>query len=489
MCDAPHRTESDPRANAGVTGLVEELVVATTSVRMYYDDHPRVRESVKGLVEGLDELLERHEAPAVDLGVAEGCLFVDRRPLLGASLAAGRVIAPLAEIGAGGIRFERGASAGELLSLVRLLSETKRDVADHREANRRLESEGCRSITLLPPFRRGGVAEARGESSPEPPPVLRDVQPALVEGLEHAPPARPVLEIPVRLYQDVVDRMQDAMVAVCNGEALDLTRSQNCVENLLTQLVEDPKAILSISRYELYDAFTFGHSIRVCLLALSFARALGIQGDDLQRVGTAALMHDIGKARVPFEILHSRGRLDAEQRREMARHTLHGADILLEVPEPDAMAVAAAFGHHRSRDGGYPPLVHDVPLSVGTRIVKICDVFEALTAVRPYKDRMSAVRAYRIMMSMPDHFDAALLRRFIHVTGVYPVGTRVRLSNGEIARVQAQGELLELPVVDVEATPEGDPLPRDRRRRLDLGGEGLAAPVTVAETLLAPELT
>lgn len=489
MCDAPHRIEPDPPTTVGVGGLVEELVVATTSVRMYYDDHPRVRESVQALAVGLEELLGTAEAMSVDVGVAEGCLFVDRRPLLGASLAAARVISPLAEIGAGGISLRRGASSADFLALVRLLAQTKFDFTDHREANRKLEADGCRGIELLPPFRRGGV-EASGTGAVADPDSLLGNGPGVPDVLAGEPlPDRPTLDIPVRLYQDVVDRMQDAMVSVCNGEALDLTRSQDCVENLLTQLVHDPKSILSISRYELYDAFTFGHSIRVCLLALSFARALGIEGSILQRIGTAALMHDIGKARVPFEILHSKGRLDAEERLEMSRHTLYGADILLEVADPDPMAVVAAFGHHRSKGGGYPPLAHDMRLSAGTRIVKICDVFEALTAVRPYKDRMSAVRAYRIMMSMPDHFDPALLRRFIQLTGVYPVGSRVRLSTGEIARVQAQSELLDLPVVDVEATPEGEPLHADQRRRLDLARDGGSEGVTVTETLLGAELS
>jgi putative nucleotidyltransferase with HDIG domain len=478
MCQMHHQLAGETKSTVGVSDFVEELVVAATSMRVYYHDHPRVLESIDALVRGFDLLLERMEVERIELGVADGYLFVGRSPLLGASLAAARIITPLTEIESGGIAFSRGACAEDFVVLVRLLGRQRFDEAGYQDANHELTEAGCTAIELLPPYQDGRQLEGRREGG------------ALAPGDDFDLPERGLLslDIPVRLYQDVVDHLQDAMINACNGEVFDLARTQGCVEGIIKRLDEDSKSILSISRYEQYDAFTFGHSIRVALLALNFARAFQIDEPLMQRIGTAALMHDIGKARVPFQILHSKGRLNDSERQEMNKHTVHGAEILLELGDADPMAVTSAFGHHRAQCGGYPELLHDAHLSMGTKIVKICDVFEALTAVRPYKDRMSPIRAYRIMMSMQDHFDTALLRKFIDVTGIYTVGGRVRLSNGEIARVHCQSDLLELPVVDVEAAPDDEPYEKDAQRRVDLSRLRGSDQLTVAETMLGAEL-
>jgi HD-GYP domain-containing protein (c-di-GMP phosphodiesterase class II) len=221
--------------------------------------------------------------------------------------------------------------------------------------------------------------------------------------------------------------------------------------------VDDPKAMLSLARYEQYDAFTFGHSIRVCFLALDFARTMTQDEALLQRIGLAALLHDVGKAWVPFEILHAKGRLSPEERAEMERHTTYGAEILLGAEACDPLAVATAFGHHRMRQGGgYPRTIHEARQSTVLKIVKICDVYEALTAVRPYKPRMSPTRAYRLMLSMEGHFDRALLRHFISTNGFYPTGGRVRLSTGDTARVSRQTADPCRPVVDIEVMRDGE---------------------------------
>jgi HD-GYP domain-containing protein (c-di-GMP phosphodiesterase class II) len=231
--------------------------------------------------------------------------------------------------------------------------------------------------------------------------------------------------------------------------------------------------MFSISRYEEYDAYTFGHSIRVCLLALAVARASTRDEEFVQRIGTAALLHDVGKALVPFEVLHKRGRLSAEERHEMEKHPVHGAGVLLANRESDPLAVSAAYGHHRTVDGnGYPRTRGHYEQSIVTRIVKICDVFEALTAVRPYKPAMSPAKAYRIMLGMPGHFDPGLLRRFMQVTGLYTAGTRVRLDDGRVGRVLRQTADLDRPVVEILEEPDGSPLDRVPLPVVDLTAPG-----------------
>jgi HD-GYP domain-containing protein (c-di-GMP phosphodiesterase class II) len=290
----------------------------------------------------------------------------------------------------------------------------------------------------------------------------------------------------VQLYQGIVDLLQDSMVKVCRGEPLHADGARGYVEAVLKQLDADSHSLMHVARYEKYDAFTFGHSIRVCFLALNFAKTLTQDPELLHRIGLAALLHDVGKAWVPFEILHATGYLTDEQRLEMNKHTLYGGEILLDMDHSDPLAVAVAVSHHRTQEGGgYPTTVQAARLSLGTRIVKICDVYEALTAVRPYKTRMSPTRAFRAMMAQQHHFDPSLLRRFIAHTGVYPQGSRVRLAGGAIARVLAQTGSLARPRVRLERAASGELLHPADMLELDLSEASGEARFQVAE--LAPD--
>jgi len=137
-------------------------------------------------------------------------------------------------------------------------------------------------------------------------------------------------------------------------------------------------------------------------------------------------------------------------RQLMNRHAEFGAEILLDHHDADPLAVASAFGHHRGRDGsGYPRTQHEHQVSLVTSIVKICDIYEALTAARPYKQPTSPIRAYRVMLAMGDRLDRTLLRRFIECNGVYPVGQLVELLDGRMAVVRTPTSDLLRPVVAI----------------------------------------
>ena len=432
MCDLQDRggvAEADPPA--GIGDLVDELLVAVMNARIYWAEHPRVATSVVALKDMLGALLGGDPNAELVLGATDGYLFHEGRPLLGPSLSALRLIATLGTARAGGVAFTPGVSNADLLALIALLGERK-PPEDHESANRFLAGRGATRIRVLPPYHAGSPHAAGALVSPGAP------------------------RLPLTLYQQVADHLQDSIVRVCHGDLIRLDDTEGHVSAILNRVHSEIGGILNTSRYERYDAFTFGHSIRVCVLALQFASALTADVELLRRIGKAALLHDVGKARVPFEILHSTGRLSDEERLEMNKHVEYGGEILLGQDPADPLAVAAAFCHHQTEDGnGYPRTRAAFRLSMSTRIVKICDVFEALTAVRPYKDRMSPLRAYRVMMSMHKHFDPGLLRRFIEVHGIYPSGSRVRLTTGDVVEVSGQSARVERPALSFEDSAEG----------------------------------
>ena len=477
MCDLHARDDAQAEQPLRLTDFIDELVVALASVRIYGEKHPRVQLVLQQLELDLDEFLTASGKESFDLGTVDGYLVHDRRPLLGATLAASRLIEPLTRIDSGGLSFTRGAKAPEFLVLAQLLGRRVRLPGDRAEAERELQAGGCANIHLLPAYRTG---DGDGEGTTSFSALFGDW------AGDAAAQRALALDVPVKLYQRVVDNLQDVMVRVCRREAVGLEHSRSLVESILKRLAQEPGAMLDLARYERYDAFTFGHSIRVCLLALNFARVQTQESPILQRIGLAAMMHDVGKAWVPFEILHSTARLSDEERAEMSRHTTYGGSILTAM-DAEPSATAAAFGHHRSGlRGGYPQTLHEAELSSTTRIVKICDVYEALTAVRPYKEAMSPTRAYRIMYSMRDHFDAALQCRFIEVNGIYPDGSHLRLSTGESARVVGQSRLIDRPRVLLTSLPDGEPVESDPDNPVDLSTDLERDTRAVVELLHSP---
>jgi HD-GYP domain-containing protein (c-di-GMP phosphodiesterase class II) len=481
MCEQ-HLTDEEREARPkGPAAFVDELVVAMTNCRIYSREHPRVAAALQSLTHTFRDLSHAVEGGRVELGAADGFLFFDRRPLLGATLSSRRLIEPLEALESGGLAFDATATQDDLHLLASYMSKGCKGADHYTDANAALAELGCTTIHFLAPYRNAD-GSWEDEDHEDVATFGSEIESDVLETRLH-------MNVNKELYQDVVHVLQDAMVKSCRGEALDTGDASGFVESILTQLQKDSKGMMSIARYEKYDAFTFGHSIRVCFIALNFARHLTSDPRLLQRIGLAALMHDIGKAWVPFEVLHSHGRLTASERREMIMHTLYGGQILLSSHNPDPLSVAVAFSHHLdTQGGGYPQAIRSNRQSAATMIVKLSDVYEALTAVRPYKPRMSPTRAYRIMISMGNHFEPSLLRKFIAVNGVYPVGSRVRLSTGDIGRVECQTSSLLEPVVTTELDVSGEALFSEDVRHVDLSRPLDGKKVRVDELLLEAEM-
>jgi putative nucleotidyltransferase with HDIG domain len=382
------RERIDTRTEA--TLLAEELAAALVNSRIYALDHPRVRSSVDQVHQRVRTLCETEDTPSVRLGSWDGMVIYRQKPLLGASMGMQRWNDKLAEFGAGGVEFDAGVSTTDLQLFFATVLERQQQPLDWSQCNERLAARQCVGMRLLPPY-SDGIEDAIGEP----------------------------VQLGLDFHQNVMDLLQNVTVQVCRGGRIDFDPVQAQAEQMLHRLEARDELRLSLARHEQFDAFTFGHSMRVAILAMNFAMQLTDDRDLVVRIGTAALLHDVGKSLIPFEILHSHRQLDEDERREMNRHAELGAQCLLDHDDADPLAVAAAFGHHRSGDGsGYPRTTHDHPVSMVTSIVKICDIFEALTAARPYKQPMSPIRAYRVMLAMGDKLDRRLLRRFIESNGV-----------------------------------------------------------------------
>lgn len=413
-------------ATTEATLLVEELSAALINVRIYAPTHPRVANSLVAVRKSVRKLADATGEASIRIVCAEGMVAFAQRPLRGASMGASRLIALLKQWGASGIEIDAEGTDEALHAFFTALVERPRPGATFSQFNDQLQKQQCRTARLLPPY----VEESGAPSQPD------------------------RVRVSMSLYQSVVDLLQNVTVSVCRGGRIDFAPVEAQAEEILDRLIKTTDLQSGLARQDQYDAFTLGHSLRVAILSVNFARAMTQDRELLIRIGTAALLHDVGKSLIPFEILHSPSALSPEERRQMDMHAELGARCLLDHSDADPLGVAAAFGHHRGPDNtGYPRTTHEHPVSFVTSIVKICDVFEALTAARPYKQPMSPIRAYRVMIAMGDKLDQRLLRRFIDVNGIYPTGQLVELDTGEVAIVRDQAQDRLAPKVAVLRQP------------------------------------
>ncbi len=228
------------------------------------------------------------------------------------------------------------------------------------------------------------------------------------------------------------------------------------VDRVVALLGSEKERLVLGASGEYFDDFTYRHSVNVCLITAMLASEIIKDPQTLRRISVAALLHDVGKGRVPEEILHKPGRLTPEEEAVVQLHPGHGAEILLAAEDMDPLCIAVAFGHHKVLGRSpYPGTLRPYTCDWITRLVSIVDVYEALTAQRPYKRGMSTDAAFKIMLTMPGmDSQTHLLRLLYNTLSPFPVGSLVELSTGERAVVTGLNpETPRLPRVRVLTDP------------------------------------
>lgn len=429
-----------------VADLLMEVSLLLGSARFYGPAHAKCLEMRDRTHKTLKTLQEAQPGHPLEIGLADGYLFHEERPLRETDRGADRARRLLEEAGAGGIVFGPETTEQDLGALVEL-AQTK-DVGDMtlEAANAVLAANGARGLRLLGAYAVGdGPADHASRKLGT---KVKRETPASGAG---------VISVPVRLYDHLFDYLTDTMTGLFSDKLFLLEDTKHEVALMLRELTDDAYPLMNATakRTSRADPYLFRHSIRVACVALNVARTLTENPDVLLSIGAAALLHDIGKRYVPLDVLYHDGPLDDAQREIMEEHPRHGARLLMQLEDSDPLTVAACFGHHWQTDQrGYPDVEYRARQSVATRLIKLCDVYEALTAKRPYKPSMAPRRAYRIMMQMEGHFDRALLHRFVLANGVWPSGHRVRLESGALARVQEQTGELDRPRVRLDGEEE-----------------------------------
>jgi HD domain len=235
------------------------------------------------------------------------------------------------------------------------------------------------------------------------------------------------------------------------GRPADLDATVRLTEHLAELIASDPAQALLLTTVKSYDEYTYHHMVNVCILSLALARAIGLSRDHAIALGIGGLLHDVGKVKVPAEVLQHDGALDEEQWRLIQRHPVDGAGLVL-ITSRNAYhpAVATVLEHHAAYDGsGYPTLSGRRSPSLPARIVSVADCFDAVTSKRSYRKPEERRQALSLLQAGAGRaFDPRVVRTFVRMVGIFPVGSLVRLSSGEVAVVvRNHDRLLARPVV------------------------------------------
>lgn len=285
--------------------------------------------------------------------------------------------------------------------------------------------------------------------------VKQDIQSEIIKILKASHPAisAPVqeeLQTARRLKMEAKKIVTNIMQDVRMGKQIEVEAVDNVVEKMVDSIFRCRDALLTLSKLKQKDEYTFMHSVNVCVLMISFCKTIGIEKSTIRRVGTGALLHDIGKMMVPQNILNKPDKLTNEEYMLMKEHVVHGINILAHTPGIYPEAIEVASQHHERYDGsGYPGKLKGNELSRFGQMASIVDVYDAITSDRVYHKGIESAEALRKLLEWSRyHFHPGHVELFIEMVGVYPIGTLVRLESGLLAIVVEHGvESLFKPVV------------------------------------------
>ncbi len=236
------------------------------------------------------------------------------------------------------------------------------------------------------------------------------------------------------------------------GKALDANDALPLVEEISNSVLRNPGALISLARLKNKDNYTYMHSVAVCALMVALARQLGLDEASTRKAGMAGLLHDVGKMAIPDEILDKPGKLTDEEFDIIKSHPVEGHKMLLEGSGVDEVALDVCLHHHEKMDGrGYPDKLTAKDISIYAKMGAVCDVYDAITSNRPYKNGWDPAESLRKMAEWSKgHFDPIIFQAFVKSVGIYPIGSLVRLESGRIGVVIDQsGKSLTTPKVKV----------------------------------------
>ncbi len=387
--------------------LVRTLAVAHTNASLYPTSHPSVAQSLTDFV-GVLRALAAFGFDEVTINIYKGTIFVENQIFSEESVTYNKLVEELLHRGISAVTFTSMTTADETAVLVELSAHD--DVTNIDQARAFLEDRNITSIT---------VAETTTLEDSSSEQRNREVRARAREN-----------------YDAGLSAMRDVEMQAKLGRALEVGPLQRVVESMLDNLLQDPAAVLGLTAIKGHDDYTLNHSINVCILGISLGSALGLDKEEIRSLGLAALLYDIGKVRIPEEILTKAGPLTAEEWALVKRHSEEGADLLKRLQLEDKMPMIVAYEHHQRHDLlGYPD-TSGSEQHLFSKVVAVCDAYDAMTTTRPFRREIRPDKALAVLMQgRGKAYEPNITKALVAMLGIYPMGAVVILDDGATAVV------------------------------------------------------
>jgi HD-GYP domain-containing protein (c-di-GMP phosphodiesterase class II) len=419
--------------------LVRALAGAMRSIRLYPVENAVVQSALAELRQVSDKLIAAEQS--VSLSRAGEFLFVNGTRLrldLDNYAAFSLLQAALRSTGVGAIQWSVTPPVREWTVLLSFFSSAGSGTAEDRfgQLEARLVQSECTGFLLEPPSDRddGDQTETAKEAAK-------------------------------RTYAQGVAVTRDVVNSVRMGQSANIGKIKRVVQGLVDQILNNETSLMGMTTLRDYDDYTFTHSVNVCIFSVALGRRLGFSRLQLYDLGLAALFHDLGKARLPIDVLNKPDVLTDDEWRIITMHPWLGVLALFQVrdqQEHPYRSMIVAYEHHMKRDlTGYPRSLRTTKLSIFSKIVAVADGFDAATSRRAYQSEpMSPAAVLQEMRDNPRRgMDPVIVKAFVALLGIYPVGTLVVLDTFELAIVHAVSpvaENLSRPLVRIVSDDRGN---------------------------------
>jgi putative nucleotidyltransferase with HDIG domain len=388
--------------------LVRAIAVAATNASLYPATHPTVNQSMDELVTAVAGVIELGFED-VTVNVYKGTLFVEDHVLPEESTTYAKLVDDLLARGISAITFAEEFARNDAEAFVALMG--TEGIRDIDAARTFLEQRGATSVTVA---ETTTLAETDKDETPK----------------EEKARVR-------KQYESGVAAMRDVETQVKLGKVFDVGPLQTLVNGLLESLFRDPAAVLGLTAIKSHDDYTLNHAINVSILSLSLGASLGLDEESLRSLGLSALLYDLGKVRIPEDILNKEGPLTADEWQIIKSHAAEGADLLKRIQLVDQMPMIVAYEHHQRHDlQGYPDVQPAQEQHLFSRVVALCDAYDAMTTSRPFRREIRPDKALAVLMQgRGKAYDPSITKAFVAMLGIYPMGAVVKLSDSATAVV------------------------------------------------------
>ena len=241
------------------------------------------------------------------------------------------------------------------------------------------------------------------------------------------------------LFDEAKQIQQKIFDDILAGCQVEFQAVKEITQQTTETIFDNPDALACIINIRAKDDYLLEHSASVSILITIFARHLKLDKQLSEELAIGAFLHDVGKIKIPDAILNKPGKLTEAEFEIMKTHVNHSVQIITETPGISDLSLSVAASHHEKLDGsGYPQGLRSNNISQYSRMITICDIYDALTADRVYKDGLAQVKSFSILLKMAEQnmLDRSLVNQFIKCMGVYPVGSLVKLSSNQLAVVE-----------------------------------------------------